>query len=119
MATGLTFLFLITLACSVMVEDISAMSDTAQLMPSVSGATRQVWSLLRGAHFENVNIEVWEFDGSSRKMLHLREDMRTALPTAFTISSNVHQGPRKLLEASDPGQNTAPDRGGGSGDQNG
>ncbi|OAE26712.1 hypothetical protein AXG93_3310s1110 [Marchantia polymorpha subsp. ruderalis] len=53
------------------------------------------------------------------KMLHLREDMRTALPTAFTISSNVHQGPRKLLEASDPGQNTAPDRGGGSGDQNG
>lgn len=53
------------------------------------------------------------------QMLHLREDMRTALPTAFTISSNVHQGPRKLLEASDPGQNTAPDRGGGSGDQNG
>ncbi|BBN19471.1 hypothetical protein MPTK1_8g10950 [Marchantia polymorpha subsp. ruderalis] len=97
MATELTFLFLITLACSVMVEAISAMSDTVQLMPSVSGATRQVWSLLRGAHFENVNIEVWEFDESSRKMLHLREDMRIAPPIAFTSSSSVTQGPRKLL----------------------
>ncbi|BBN19474.1 hypothetical protein MPTK1_8g10980 [Marchantia polymorpha subsp. ruderalis] len=114
MAMRLTFLFLITLACSVMVEDISAMSDTAQLMPSVSGATRHVWSLLRGAHFENVNFEVLEFDGSSRKMLHLREDMRTAPPTASTLSSSVTPRPRKLLvrtnNRSDPGRNPAPSR---------
>lgn len=36
MATRLTFLFLIFLTFTVMVEDISAMSDTAHLMPSIS-----------------------------------------------------------------------------------
>ncbi|BBN19470.1 hypothetical protein MPTK1_8g10940 [Marchantia polymorpha subsp. ruderalis] len=108
MARGLTFLFLIILATSLMVEEISATSDTAQLKPSISGATRRVWDLIRGAHFENVNFEVWEFDESSKK-----ENMRTALPTAFTLSSSVTQGNRKLLAQmpGEPGVNRPPNRG--------
>ncbi|KAG6546119.1 hypothetical protein Mapa_012153 [Marchantia paleacea] len=54
MATRFTFLFLVTLTCSVMVEDISASSDTAQLKPSSSGATRRI-----SPYSETLSSEMW------------------------------------------------------------